>query len=382
MPIAPPNSTMAAIEQKVRRLTRNPSEAQLSSADLDNYINTFVIYDFPEHLRTFQNRTQFTFYTQPFQDVYKTDATWPATAQLYNFQNAYLSVHSPVYIAGFQSWYSQSREQFFGVYPLTNSIQQLASIGDGVTNNFTGFISSTLNNAISPLNQNSQITTGLLQNNVLFDSIDVNGNGLTLIDSPIVDATTGFNSIYGLMYTPNNPPVTLPLTLTAPYLTNPAFPTTNYINYATGQFNITFPTAPGSGNIINSQTVPQVVSLPQALMYHNNQFTVRPVPDQPYAINFEVYQRPTFLMETSQSPQLEELWQYIAYGAAKKIFEDRMDMESVAMIMPEFKKQEALCNRRTIVQYTDERTATIYTEQTGNGAGAYGSGWFQGGGSF
>lgn len=376
-----PDSTLFAIEQKVRRLTRSPSTAQLTVTDLENYINTFVVYDFPEHLRTFQNRTSFTFYTQPYQDTYKTDATWPTTAQLYNFQNQYIATHPPTYIAGFQAWNTQSREQLFGVYPLTRSIQQLQTLGDGVTTNFTGFISS-LNNAISPLNQSGQVSTGLLQNNVLFESIDVNGNGVSLIDSPIVDANSGFNTIYGLMYPPNNPPVTLPLTLATPYLTNPAFPSTNFINYATGQFNITFPTAPASGNIINSQTVPQVVSLPQALLYYNNQFTVRPVPDQVYPVTIEVDARPTFILNSGTSPQLEELWQYIAYGAAKKIFEDRMDLESVQMIMPEFKKQEALCLRRTIVQQTNERTATIYTEQTGSGAGAYGAGWFQGGGSF
>jgi len=39
-----------------------------------------------------------------------------------------------------------------------------------------------------------------------------------------------------------------------------------------------------------------------------------------------------------------------------------MDMESVALLMPEFKKQECLINRRTIVQYASQRTATIYTE--------------------
>lgn len=376
-----PDSTLAAIEQKVRRLTRSPSLAQLSTADLENYINTFVVYDFPEHLRTYQDRTTFTFYTQPYQDVYKTDATWPATAPLYNFENVYISVHSPIYIAGFQSWYSQNREQLFGVYPLTRSIQQLATLGNGATTNFTGFISS-LNNAISPLNQTGQVTTALLQNNVLFESVDVNGNGVSLVDVPITDATTGFNTVYGLLYSPTNAASAPSLSLNAPYTSDPNFPATNYINYATGQFNITFSSAPASGTIINSQTVPQVVSLPQALCFYANQFIVRPVPDQVYPINFEVYQRPTYLMNTSQSPQLEELWQYIAYGAAKKIFEDRMDMESVQMIMPEFKKQEALCLRRTIVQNTNERTATIYTEQTGSGAGAYGAGWFQGGGSF
>ena len=80
-------------------------------------------------------------------------------------------------------------------------------------------------------------------------------------------------------------------------------------------------------------------------------------------------------MNTSQNPQLNEWWQYIAYGAARKIFQDRMDWDSVALVEPEYKKQEALCLRRTIVQYTNERVATIYTEQTSFGPGGGGWGW-------
>jgi hypothetical protein len=110
-------------------------------------------------------------------------------------------------------------------------------------------------------------------------------------------------------------------------------------------------------------------------LFYDNKFVLRPVPDQPYQINFEAYVRPTYLMAENQVPQLEEWWQYIAYGAAKKIFEDRMDLESVALILPEYKKQETLCLRRTIVQYTNERTATIYTQQTGYNSGFGGWGW-------
>ena len=44
-------STLAQIQTKVRRLTRSISEQQLSTTELNNYINTSVLYDFPEHLR-------------------------------------------------------------------------------------------------------------------------------------------------------------------------------------------------------------------------------------------------------------------------------------------------------------------------------------------
>ncbi len=388
MPVLPPDSTLAAIQTKVRRLTRSPSQAQLTDTDLQNYINTFVVYDFPEHIRTYINRVTFKFWTNPYQDEYYTDtasygsdaAVPPTSAQfnpLYDFQNKYLTVHGPLYIAGFQSFFSQSREQFFGIYPNVNSINSIGQTGDGVQTQFSGVIVNQAQQISPNLNQQGAC---LLKNNVLFDSVDINNNGLALRDSPILDSITGNPTQYGLMYTPNNPPVNLPLILTAPYNTDPNFPTTNFINYVTGQFTITFPIAPGSGLLINSQTVPQVVSLPQAMLFYDNKIILRPVPDQPYQVNFEAYIAPSYIMATNQSPQLKEYWQYIAYGAAKKIFEDRMDTDSVEAILPEYKKQETLVLRRTIVQYTNDRVATIYTEQTSFGPGSGAWGW--GGGPF
>ncbi len=346
------DSTLTAIRNKVRRLTRSPSLTQLSDALLDDYVNTFVLYDFPEHLRLISCRKQFTFYCNPFQDVYKTDTSWPVDNPLYNFQNKYITMDSPIYVAGFQSLFSQSREQFFGIYPMLRSIQSIGSIGDGVTTAYAGYVLTQGNNVI--LNPGINNLTPLLQNNVLFDSIDVNGDGLSLIDIPT--SNTQGNLVV--------PGTTAPL---------------GAINYLTGQYSFSFPVAPASGAQINSQTVPYQPSRPQALLWYENEFTLRPVPDQPYAINMEVYARPVELLLTNQSPQLEQWWQYIAYGTSKKVFEDRMDIDSVALIMPEFKKQEALVLRTTLVQQASQRTATIYTD---NVAGGFGAGWFYGGGNF
>ena len=115
-------------------------------------------------------------------------------------------------------------------------------------------------------------------------------------------------------------------------------------------------------------------AIPQSMLWFGNKFTLRPVPNQPYAITFDVYVRPTELLSSNQSPDLEEYWQYIAYGAARKIFQDRLDMDSVALIDPEFRLQQNLVNRRTIVQNTNERAATIYTQTLSN-SGGYNGGW-------
>lgn len=373
MPINPPTNTLEAIQTKVRRLTRSPSASQLSDDDLNNYINTFVVYDFPEQLRMFNLRTTFTFICNPFQDEYNTDTISYAgntTNQLYNFQNIYLSVHDPVYIAGYQSFYTQSREQLFGIYPKVNNIASIGVMGNGITQSFTGVIN--YQQSITNVPPNSNLPATLLKNQVLFDSIDVNGLGLSLIDVPLIDTTTGFQTIEGNLYAPNNLPSTPPTTVDL----DPA----NTINYLTGAFTITFATPPAAGQPINSQTVPSICSLPQALMYYDNKFVLRPVPDQPYRVQFEAYVRPVALLQKNQSPELEEWWQYIAYGAARKILQDRMDLETVQLIEPEFKVQERLCLRRTIVQYTNERVATIYTEQTSFGPGSGAWGW--GGGPF
>lgn len=335
-----PDSTLSTLQQiiiKVRRLTRKMSESQISNDEIRRYINTFVLYDFNEHLRMQALRSTFTFYASPNVDTYDTN-TSNSNEPLFNFKNKYITVHTPVYIAGYQSMFSQSREQFFAIYPMVNNVASIGTAGDGVTTNFFGTLAN----------------VPILPRNVLFSSVDANNNPLTLYDVPD-DSRTGD-------------------------LINPATGNVDgVINYLNGEFALLFSTAPASGQAINSQTVPYVASQPQAMLFYDEKFILRPVPDQAYRVDMEVYRRPDELLELGQSPHLAEWWQYIAYGAAKKIFEDSMDPESVATIMPEFRKQENLINRRTIVQQTDQRAATIYTEQT---AGGYGPGWWYGGGSF
>jgi len=529
-PTTPPGNTLTAIQQKVRRLTRSPSENMLSTDELNNYINTCVLYDFPAHLRTFQLRQPFTFWCNPYQDTYQLDiqsfggATNAGLNPLYDFQNLYIAIHKPVYVAGYETFYTQDRQEFYANYPINNFIQSIGVTGDGVTKRFAGTIQfgGTLNNQLnfgSPINnQLNNAALTLLKRNVLFDSIDINNNGLSMVDVPVLDATTGVETIFGNLYvagtqptTPPAPPEGLgpiqPPLANAPYIpsviiapvkaastvaltvtyangvagvgatltnagaqaafaidgytanlndriliknqasqfqngiysvttlgsgvtnwvltrttdydqtseivvgsatsvlngtvnvntswiqantvntigTDPIFfnpfsgvNINNYINYLTGQFVVTFPVAPRPGVAINSQTVPTIPSRPFAMLYHNNTITLRPVPDQPYAINFEVDARPTQLFQTNSIPQLQELWQYLSYLAAKKIFEDKLDMDSVALILPELDTQERLCLRRTLVTIANQRAATIYAGVTGDN-NQFNQGWGYGG---
>jgi len=89
----PALTTLSQIYTKVRRLVRAPSTMQLSNSDINDYINTFILYDLPESLRLFNLRKTFTFYTTPYVDTYPlnlADETINTNNQFYNFKNKYI----------------------------------------------------------------------------------------------------------------------------------------------------------------------------------------------------------------------------------------------------------------------------------------------------
>jgi len=319
------SSTLADIRQKVRRITRSPSEARLTTAQLDQYINTAIQSDMPQHLRLFPLRTNLTFYTTPGVDVYQTNTTNP-TDPLFDFKNRYTAVHQPVFMAGVQSYYLQDRSAFYAQYPQTNAIADTLLRGNGGPGPFTGVVNA----------------RPMLQRNVIFTCLDTNNNSMVLVDEP-----TALNPAVGNLYVPDNIAVTL-----------------GTINYITGAFSFSFPANTLNGAIIWVENIPYQPGKPIMMLFFENKFTLRPVPDNAYSIKIEADIRPTELLNSIQRPDIDQWWQYIAWLASKKVFEDRMDMDSIQLITPELKKQEMLAQRSTLMIKANERTATVYTQGT------------------
>lgn len=354
MPILPDSTyaTLKSILQDIRMLVRGLSDNQISDEQIMYWLNTFMLYDMPSILRQQSLKGVFKFYTSPFVDVYDTNTTVP-TDPFYNFNNRYITTHEPFYCGGLLGNFTQSREAFFGNYPNVSFIS-LITYGNNVQTNFTGTVGSLQQNQFSSV---SQLQLCIVRNQVLFSSIDGNGNALQLIDTPI-------NAYFGNLSIPNQPPTSL-------INVDPA----NFINYVTGQFSITFPTAPGSGINVNSQTVPLAPAQPQTLLWYDNKITLRPIPDQPYICSIEAFVRPTVLLQETDMPQIAQWYQYIVYGTATKIFQMRGDMDSVDRIASEFKKQELLVGRTTLVQLKKNRVPTIFVPTYGANVGV-GYGFF------
>lgn len=321
----PTNSTLAAIKNKIRLITRSPDTDQLTESALEQYINTAILYEFPETLRLFNLRRNFTFYTQPNVDVYESNTTNPDDP-LYDFTNRYITIHPPVYVGGIQIQFTQSQQQFFSYWP-ENQYMTTVGNGDGVTTAFSGTLS----------------TFPVLRNEVNFTSIDALGNGMVLYDIPVPGETLTGN----LFVSGNNA-------------------LAGVINYITGQFNISFPNPPDTNIPVRCQAWPYRPAIPTIMLFFDGKFTLRPVPDQSYRVQMEVFVQPTQLLTDSQVPELSEWWEFISYLAARKIFEDRMDNNSIAEIQPHLNRYEKLVLRRTLVQQSNERATTIYNYGSSN----------------
>jgi hypothetical protein len=266
----------------------------------------------------------------------------------------------PVYIGGYQSFMTQSRENFFRINPALNFLQQSIATGNG-TNAFTatltatpivpGFKPNPPGAYSDPTVTANQIAPALINWNVLISALGTpnSTSGIQPSYSLVDDGQGNLFSITDSNSNPSN--------------------ARGSINYLTGAITVTnFPVSIPNGNAINAQYVPYVASRPQSAVFFQDQIILYPIPDQAYTVSFEAYKYPTAFLSTdvlgTSTPQLQEWWQMLAFGAAQKVFEDNGDFESMAKFRPLLDEQMRLSLRRSIVQQTSERVATIYTEQS------------------
>jgi hypothetical protein len=303
-------STLEIIKKKVRRLTGTPSTSQLSDSDLNEYIDTFYEQDLPSSLKLWNLKSNYTFFTTPNEDRY----TFPV--------NTYHSLGKPIYIAGYETFYTQDQTEFYRIYPKNNFVETAAT-GDGATSAF----SFTLSN------------TPVLKRQVTITAVDTSGNPQTAEDDGD-----------GNLVTPG---------------TSTSLGT---INYTTGAVSVTFAQPIANEEKVSAEYVRYTASQPTALLFFNQYIFLRPVPDKTYRVEVQVYQKPSQLLsannnDPTNTPDINQWWQLIAFGAARKVLQDRLDNEALASIEPFYQEQMNLVMYRTATQLANQRVSTIYTEQ-------------------
>ena len=329
--------TLAEIKTKVRLLTQNPSTTQISDALLVDYINTFYLQDFPQIIQTTDLCKNISFNTTPNLSTYSTtDGAFGFN--LFNYKNIAIVTDQPVYLAGREIRLYKDPKNFYDNY---NQEKTLGSIGtgDGATTNFTYTLPSKI-----------------LHKSVLIGTTNNLNEAMIARDFPSVDVY-GREAFIGDMF--NNASINI-----------------GAIDYLSGELDITFLQAPDDGADITYELFKYQASRPTGILFFDNKFTLRPVPDKVYEVKLQIREQPTILINDTDSPVIGEWWQYIAYGAAKKIFEDRADSEGVNRITPEFNRQKILVMRKTNLNKSSDRTATIFTGCDNISNSWYRSGYF------
>lgn len=382
-PVAQSDTTYAFIEKKIRHLTASASESALSSADIQSAVNLFYTNDFPYAIKIDQQRSVYKFITIPNVDRYPVDVN--------NIQG----VRAPVYFEGVQGNLFKNRDQLFNLYPRSPTQFQPIS-GDGVTTSFTFRL---FGNGTNPF---PQANGGILSTQVVVGGVDVNGNPIRIIDDGggVINSygignntTTGQllfvqqNAVGNNVYLdstntqqqaiPNTSPIggqenaNLPNTAYPPSPATPQYCGT--VNYVTTEMTINFPVAPANGTNINVWASTYNVGRPYNLLFWNNEFTIRPVPDNCYLVEVETFQTPSQFMNSTSHPILNQWSQYIAYGVSLEILRDRQDMEGVNNLMEGFKRQEALVLERQSIEEINQPNITLFNSTSGRfGAGG---GW-------
>jgi hypothetical protein len=372
--VLPADSTYTFIEKKVRRLTGSASQAALTSSEIAEAVNRFYSQDFPYAIKIDQQRSVYKFLTIPNVDRYPVDVN--------NLQG----FRAPVYFEGIQGNFFKNRDQLYNLYPRFPT-QYHPIAGDGITTHFTFTL---FGNNVNPF---PQPNFGILSTQLIIGGIDVNNNPIRIIDDggAVVNALgIGSNTTRGrlLFINQNNvgnnvylttvPPVNeqkpaIPPLSPLPVPSPPSPLTPQYcgtVNYVTTAIDVTFPVAPAAGTMINVWAAQYQVGRPYNLLFWNNEFTIRPVPDNVYLCEVEAYQTPSQFMNTTDNPILNQWSQYIAYGAACEILRDRQDTEGLENILEGFARQESLVLERQSVEEIGQPNVTMFNStQIGAGTG-------------
>lgn len=328
-------STLDKIKKKVRLLTNNLSVNQLSDSDLTDYINTFVLYDFPQSVQLLTLKKNLTFYTQPFVDTYQNNTVNPSDP-LYNLNNKYLFFEPNVWVNGSPVGYTQLPVQMYNNFPDIPSVQIIGS-GDDSTTLFEDFV-----NGIGVDSNESKI----LRNSVIFSSLDTNNNPIVVIDDPQYDADSDYPLETGDLVNQNDPSTIV-----------------GDINYLTGEYSVDFTDVPGDGKDIYLQIVKYQAAKPSLVMFFDNKFVIRPVPDKTYKVEVLAHQRPMELVNNN-SPEIAAWFQYIAAGAANKFYEENSDVDGMQRMLSIMDTQQELILTSTVRMLNNQPPTSLINNNT------------------
>lgn len=396
-------SFLSQVVTLVRRYLKTPSNSSISDSLILEHIDRFVINDIDAEMQLFDYKTTYQFFTTPGVDRYNMPLY--STQQLsddYTFPSypVYQGFREPFYVNGIKGTFTTLEAQFYNAWP--NFVQTFYTLatGDGTTGPYTIQIPILGTN----VSQNPPVNAILRGHVDMAGIISTNNN----IDPPVSDGATVAAKIEATPVTSVYPGVFIyaqdsnhkPIVVTdsgwllnsdesVGFLMNKGAPPSgntsmasgytaslNTVNYLTGEVSVEFDQSIPSGNQINVGVYYFQAGLPRSALFYNNIITLRPVPARQYLVELQAYLTPIAFLSTSEALPFGYMQEYIALGAARKIFSEIGDVEQLQFYEQFFQEQKANVWKRSQRQFTATRTPTVYAQgnpgNTYNALGAWG----------
>jgi hypothetical protein len=329
-------------------------------------MHSFYAYDLPAKFRSLKLKDVYTFQTNVGQDVY------PFNSELY------ITVNQPCFCAKREIKLFNDPWTFYAANFNWQDYTNFTS-GNGTTGPYSGnttafpFIASVNNDPGPQTNRNLFFPQSRVQN-ILITANVIGANGVGYTQNVTDD---GQGNLIQIFQTSNSGDQEYGWTYYRQYASNtPTVPGNATINYMTGAITgLVFNEPIPEGTPIQIQYNPKQFSIPLAIMFWQNQFTLCPTPDRGYTIELTCYRQPIQALlaaNTTSNPELSEWWEILAVGAAKKIFEERLDSDGVIFIDKMLKERYDIIETRTYAQIGQQRIATLYTDQLTENYGSNG----------
>lgn len=335
------------IIEKIREVSASGNSLQVTDEKIIKYINSFYLYDLPNEFRNLKLKDVYTFNTIQNVDTYPFDF------------DKWETIEAPAYCGKMPMILFQDKASFYGYN--WNS-QQLTNfeIGDGTAGPYSFTVQ---NYPITASVNNNPMTDTQISNTQVFPAgypPTFAENNISRIQNILISANTATSSLHVTDDGAGN--------LIGDCVAG------GTINYFTGVVaNLTFTQAVPAGNNVTIQYLQSVQGQPYVILFYQNQFVVRPVPDQAYTIEITAYRRPSqaLLGTTSNTapdltgrPEQFDWWELIAFGVAKKLYQDRLDDVGVMQMQKYYDEKLSGCNTRTYAQLGRRQSITIFRDET------------------
>lgn len=335
------------IIEKIREVSASGNSLQVTDEKIIKYINSYYLYDLPNEFRNLKLKDVYTFNTTQNVDTYPFDF------------DHWETVEAPAYCGKTPMSLYQDKTQFYNYNWYTQQLQNFA-IGDGTA----GVYTFTVQNApiLASVNNNPMTDTQLSSTQVF------------PVGYPPTFTESTISRIQNILISANTATSTLHVTDDgAGNLIGDCLPG-GTINYFKGVIaGLTFNQAVPAGNNVTMQYLQSVQGKPFVMLFFQDQFVVRPVPDQAYTIEVTAYRRPSqaLLGTTSLTapnlngrPEQYDWWELIVFGVAKKLYQDRLDDAGVQLMQKYYDEKLSEANTRSYAQLGSRKMATIFRDET------------------